>query len=159
MSYGLKTCETRSWATSYRGPLLICATKTWNPQVREQLTMALADDDSDWGRVIWALANRGITKLDDLPLGAALCAVDLVDVWPTDDAWTRPDFCPSEDEQSFGDYAPGRFAWITENLRRLPQPIPCKGAQGLWDVERVPGLAEAVGAALKPPPAKWPAGA
>ncbi|HEX2677838.1 MAG TPA: hypothetical protein VHM19_14395 [Polyangiales bacterium] len=28
----------------------------------------------------------------------------------------------------------GPFGWVLEDVRALPEPIPCKGAQGLWRV-------------------------
>lgn len=40
---------------------------------------------------------------------------------------------PDEPELSFGDYSPGRFAWLLADIRPLSQPIPARGAQGLWD--------------------------
>jgi hypothetical protein len=43
------------------------------------------------------------------------------------------DIPPDEPELSFGDYTPGRYAWILENVQALPGPIPCKGALGLWE--------------------------
>ena len=39
-----------------------------------------------------------------------------------------------EPERSFGDYTPGRYAWVLTNIRALKDPIPCKGALSLWDV-------------------------
>jgi hypothetical protein len=44
---------------------------------------------------------------------------------------------PPEPERSFGDYTPGRYAWILTNIKPLPAPIPAKGALGLWDWEPV----------------------
>jgi hypothetical protein len=40
---------------------------------------------------------------------------------------------PPEPELSFGDYTPGRYAWILTNVKALPEPIPAKGALGLWE--------------------------
>lgn len=37
-------------------------------------------------------------------------------------------------ERAFGDYAPGRYAWLLANVRALPEPVPCRGYQQLWDV-------------------------
>jgi hypothetical protein len=28
----------------------------------------------------------------------------------------------------------GPYGWVLEDVRPLPEPIPCRGAQGLWDV-------------------------
>lgn len=38
-------------------------------------------------------------------------------------------------EYVFGDYTPGRYAWILEDVKQLPEPIPAKGHQGLWNWE------------------------
>lgn len=53
---GRKTIETRRWATSYRGPLLICSSKEFDHDTAVDERAAL------------------------YPLGFALCIVDLVDV-------------------------------------------------------------------------------
>jgi hypothetical protein len=38
----------------------------------------------------------------------------------------------TEDERTFGNYFPGRFAWALANVRRLPEAVPLRGQQGLW---------------------------
>ncbi|MCM1566061.1 MAG: hypothetical protein NC238_08975 [Dehalobacter sp.] len=38
-------------------------------------------------------------------------------------------------ELAFGDYTPGRYAWILADVNPLPEPIPAKGALGLWEWE------------------------
>lgn len=45
---------------------------------------------------------------------------------------------PGEPELSLGNYAVGRYAWILENVKPLPAPIPVKGMQGLWNWEYNP---------------------
>jgi hypothetical protein len=35
-------------------------------------------------------------------------------------------------EAAFGNYEPGRFIWFLENIRRLEEPLPEPGRQGLW---------------------------
>ncbi len=35
-------------------------------------------------------------------------------------------------EFMFGDYTPGRYAWILANVRRI-EPVPAKGMQRLWE--------------------------
>jgi len=66
-------------------------------------------------------------KLNMLPLGAALCIADLIDVQPTDNLPPLP-----MREMVFGNFASGRFAWRLENIRLFPQPIPMRGLPGLW---------------------------
>jgi len=37
-------------------------------------------------------------------------------------------------EEEYGDYSPGRFAWITDNCRPV-KPFPVVGQQGLFNVD------------------------
>lgn len=37
-------------------------------------------------------------------------------------------------ERFFGNYEPGRWAWLAHQQRKLPTPIPCRGAQTFWNV-------------------------
>lgn len=37
-------------------------------------------------------------------------------------------------DDPFGDFGPGRFAWTVEDPRPLPQPVPWKGAQGIFEI-------------------------
>jgi hypothetical protein len=39
-------------------------------------------------------------------------------------------------EVPFGDYTPGRFAWVLAAVRALAEPIPARGAFGLWTWEQ-----------------------
>lgn len=36
-------------------------------------------------------------------------------------------------EYLFGDYTPGRYAWILEDIKPLENPTPAKGMQRLWN--------------------------
>jgi hypothetical protein len=35
-------------------------------------------------------------------------------------------------EEPYGDYTPGRFAWVCDGVVPIRRPIPCRGRQGLW---------------------------
>ena len=37
----------------------------------------------------------------------------------------------SDTEGFYGDYRTGRWGWVLGNVRRLPEPVPWKGSQGL----------------------------
>ena len=37
-------------------------------------------------------------------------------------------------EKEFGDYEPGRWAWLMGHAQLLDEPIACKGALGLWTI-------------------------
>lgn len=36
---------------------------------------------------------------------------------------------------NFGDYSPGRWAWLLKNIEPLKEPVPAKGKQGWWKWE------------------------
>lgn len=124
MALGVKTVETRSWSTRYRGDLLICAAKTRHTQ-----------DE------FWALCNPAIRRAlealppgSDLPRGVALALVELVDVVPVEQVAADP----------YGNFQPGRFAWVTRNLRPLPEPVPIVGRQGLFEVDLPAAVVERI---------------
>lgn len=136
---GAKTYETRSWPTSYQGPLLICAAKF----KMEDLTDYLMDPDFERGlKPLWD------SGAEELPFGQALCIVDLVGCIPVERFDVSPNYLelvelhmmPHRfdmlgDDIFFGNFLPGRFAWKLTNLRRLERYYPVKGHQGLWDQE------------------------
>ena len=119
VAWGEKQYETRSWPTSYRGPLAIHASKSKDGWEVWMFNAFYHD----------ALARAGIQHFDALPLGVVLCVVDLVDVMRTETLRGKI----SQQEEQFGDHSMGRFAWKLENVRVLCEPIPCRGFQQLWD--------------------------
>lgn len=55
---------------------------------------------------------------------------------PTHGAAIDPDDGLSIPEQApYGDFTPGRYAWLLDDIEPLPEPIPARGAQGLWEWE------------------------
>jgi len=118
IALGEKHYETRHWVTPYRGPLVIhAAARKVRP---DELNLQILD----------TLGAHGL-EIDDLPLGAGLCVVNMTKVWNTT---TLVTFAGLDiKERSFGNYTPGRYAWQLDNLRVFPQPIPAKGEQGLWE--------------------------
>ncbi len=117
VAYGYKRFETRSWPTHYRGPLVIQAAKRI-PRSAELRP----------GPIREALAAIGVAG--DFPFGCALAVVDVTAVYRTEAVLVKE--MVIGDELAFGDYGPGRYAWRLENLRRLAQPVPLRGRQGLW---------------------------
>lgn len=110
MPLGLKAIETRHWSTRYRGLLVIHAAKRWTRDEREFAEM------------------QGLTL--PLPLGALVAIGRLVDIQPTEKLIGTI----SSVESEWGNYGPGRFGWIFEDIHPLPEPIPYRGAQGFFDV-------------------------
>jgi len=128
MAVGAKRNETRGprFTLAFRGDLVVCAAKHQD-----------ADCEACLARTEFQTALAGMphryTEWRDLPLGAALCVVE---VWLA----TRVDLAMPQAardtlttrEQVFGDYSPGRTVLLTRNLRRLRRPVPVVGRQGLW---------------------------
>ena len=151
-----KRIETRSWSTNYRGPLAIHQAKgagdfgsfkairdLCGTQPFFNTLMHIVPDYNDY-------CDRNAI-FEQLPLGAIVATCELHDCVPTRQNWHQEEtpwlICadakstavwhvpPPEPERSFGDYAPGRYAWLLANIRALETPIPCKGALGLWNYE------------------------
>jgi activating signal cointegrator 1 len=151
VAIGAKRIETRSWSTKYRGPLAIHAAKKF-PQEAWDIC-----EEYPFFDALYAGGFGGVRKdeFEDneaflyqqmLPLGCAIATCELVICMPIPKfmtnffiphegigTFTLP---PGEPELSFGDYTPGRFAWILANIKPLPDPVEAKGMLGLWEWER-----------------------
>lgn len=143
-----KHIETRGRATSYRGPLAIHQAKSLRYVGGKQGRFRLCSVDP------FASALRAFHPLAPsypeawLPFGAIVATCELLDCvetmpkWATITPWltaswnsTTYHVPPGEGsyERAFGDYTPGRYAWLLGNIKALPTPIPCVGRQWLWD--------------------------
>lgn len=145
VAVGAKTIETRSWRTDYRGPLAIHAAKGLGPVggIRGLGKICRHDPFSSVLREHGVMNERGFIRAGAMPRGAIVAVAELVSVWKThlipdvltlewgtrDGTWRM-----TPQERAFGDYTPGRHAWLLAEVRRLPEPIPCKGALSLWEV-------------------------
>lgn len=136
-----KQIETRSWATDYRGILAIHATSRSPAIPRELLT---------YQPFIDAMLSGNYRDEKDLPCGAIVAICWLADCVPI-----TPEFVAtlSQDERTFGDYSPSRYAWKLENTRQLAEPILCRGHQRLWNwSERIlgpdPGIVDRIKKAI-----------
>ena len=179
---GVKTIETRSWSTRYRGPLAIHAGLAWAPGFSMRALWHDPDVDTPErdrndllveklrcepfedinGSGWWTVDRYG---RGHVPLGAVVATCTLADVVPTDPldwpgkvnpytGWAMNgdgseaslDFCGSrgkgrrvqfdwDEQRPFGDFIPGRYAWLLTDVQPLAEPIPAKGRQGLWGWE------------------------
>lgn len=114
---GHKEFETRSWTTPYRGWLGIHASKGFPRDCQ-----GLLEEEP-----FLSALNR---PPEEMPRGAVVGMVFLRDVMPTET--TLKVHVISNQEEEFGDWYPGRFAWWLGSPRLLPKPIPWRGALGLW---------------------------
>lgn len=130
-----KRIETRSWATTYRGPLAIHASKGFPQEYQELLRVepfrsVLFRDGYGWG-----MQAPWVRHDESLPRGAIVAVADLVDCNRTE-RYLRSDIWRNlpPHEKEFGDYTEGRYGLLLANVRRLAEPVPCRGALSLWEV-------------------------
>lgn len=148
----VKRIETRSWSTSYRGRLLIHASKR-----RFGLGSDTAEFIRSWPLSVYQALPRphaDAEMCDNYPLGAIVGSVDLVevvptldtdyDIWPpehrsADVAWDADGSGWSnaihlagggqptkryENQRPYGDFGPGRFAWIFGDAKATTERCP-----------------------------------
>ena len=133
IALGYKRYETRSWSTTYRGPLLIHASAGKPKWAREVCK---------YDPIIRQLLARHGLTFDTLPRGVLLSSCELLEVsrilhrrgseWGQEPQALSPAEL-SDTELACGDYTPGRFAWQLAQVHLLANPRPAKGALGLWD--------------------------
>lgn len=149
IAIGAKRIETRSWWTGYRGPLAIHAAKGPSTIGWMQLQHMCRNVEPFASTLAHLIEGEHVAER--LPLGCVVAIADLVDCVRIATSWThRTETLPhtigrhlddgtpvlwelTDQEIAFGDYTPGRFAWLLDNVRALPVPVPARGAQGLWD--------------------------
>lgn len=155
VAIGAKQIETRSWGTRYRGPLAIHASQGM-PGWAEDACY----EDPFW-TVFWEHFPMELLRKPAklwFPRGQVIATCTLADclpikakpdgtacVAPDDEglmrAWTpftlgkvggSSGAETTEHETAFGDYTPGRYGWLLENVKPI-EPIPARGSLGLWD--------------------------
>lgn len=125
---GAKKIETRGWKTDYRGLVAIHAAKVWTSTQREA-AMRLLPEIEGFTSVGGASMVAVATWVQDpaaWPRGVVVALASLTDCVPTERLH------PGEREGFWGDYSPGRFAWLLEGVRALELPYSMRGRQGLW---------------------------
>jgi hypothetical protein len=136
VAIGAKRIETRSWKTSYRGPIAIHAAKAFPGGCKD-----LCISDAFRRGLGWPDPNGKVTQewLDEmarltkaLPVG---CVVATANIVHCIDADLIPTFVHpfTEQERAFGNYDAGRFGFLLEDVQQLAAPIPAKGALSLWE--------------------------
>lgn len=137
VAIGAKRIETRSWATNHRGSLAIHAAQLFPKWARD-----LCGDDP----YTFDLVKGGYKSPETLPRGAvvATCSIISCLLIQADGLYFVADRgrirvkvyeLPAEPELSFGDFTPGRWAWMLKGQKQLSVPVTAKGHQGLWNWE------------------------
>ncbi len=114
VAVGLKTYETRSWPTTYRGPLAIHAAKYVVPD--SQLPKLLIAEAEAWMDL----------SLADFPRGVIVATAHL-------SICRRAENIPRDLRNHWGNFAQGRWAWLLSAVTAVDPPIPARGYQRLWN--------------------------
>lgn len=111
---GDKRVENREWFTSYRGPLLIHAGKSrsWLDGQTDAELEAEFGRKIEFGAIVARSILVGCFHIDRIQTG------EYDGRFP----WLKTHA-----------HANGTWCWVLEDVERLPEPIPYKGAQGLWE--------------------------
>lgn len=153
VAIGAKRIETRSWNTKYRGPLAIHVSKRkeidhlkwWSEPWASALQGTLVKIDT----IPVHLNKLGISGTryeiikENLHYGCVIATCELIHVTRVpSDAWLNnlteigyslSSWKISEQELAFGDFSAGRYLWLLNNVKMLPEPVAARGAMGLWE--------------------------
>lgn len=138
IAIGAKRIETRSWQTKYRGPIAIHSSAHWSNKERNLVythpfDMVLTQDRAHRNPNFFEALSWQF-----LPTGKILATANLVDCIPTEKIPYDLNHPHADSanafEEHFGDYLPGRFAWILEDVKALKEPMDYRGSLGLWDI-------------------------
>lgn len=129
-----KLVENRTQLWTYRGTLAIHAGSRWSElggdsQLIREAFREVAPDYAGPYIPEWLFTAAAAERVPGVAAGAIIGLVDLVD------CHSEARCCAPWGESSDGEQG-GRERRVThlvlENPRELPEPIPCRGALGLW---------------------------
>ena len=140
VAIGAKRIETRSWSTSYRGPMAIHAAKGF-PGWAQRMC------ESEIFRHALVAGGEAVAEpMQSLPRSVVLCTCTLIDCLPMEafgclsgifDDYPELD---TPQERAFGDFdvfdssnGRRRYALVLESVKPLATPVAATGALGLWE--------------------------
>lgn len=144
IAFGAKPHETRSWGTSYRGPIAIHAGLKPAHEL-DGITSKAICKAFDWPYEPYKTDIAPLIR--KFPHGAVIAIATLTECWQVikhtatavilrQSNGIGEDKIPIDTPYlMFGDYSIGRYIWELADIRVLPIPIPAKGKQGLWNWE------------------------
>lgn len=113
----IKTVETRSWKTKYRGEIYIHAS-----------LKKINIKDERIKKLLELLPNK------DMQYGHIICKCNLIDCIYMDEDYVN-NIKKNKQEYLCGHYEVGRYGWVLELIEVLKEPIPAKGHLGIWNYE------------------------
>ena len=139
IALGIKSVETRSWVTGYRGQLAIHAAKRPIKQseldaiayaYKCQLAICAANRPIERCK-IKMISQLSSTWLDEIayPLGCVVAVCDVADC-----IGITPQLISQQlpAELVVGNWESGRYAWLLSNVQPI-RAVPASGKQGFWD--------------------------
>jgi len=119
--------ETRTWRTTYRGPVAIHTSK--------QIDKAACTH-----KAIQVLLGKHGYTVDNLPTGKIIAVCHLINCLKVTDNQTtwavlENGMIVSENNYFLGDFNEGNYAWEVQDMKMLDHPIPAKGHLGLWEYD------------------------
>jgi hypothetical protein len=114
---GVKRIDARCWRTGYRGPVAIYALDKFPEGAALKLC---------WYPTVRAALGGDVRRM---PLGAILGTVELVECIRTEDL--TPTLLTRR-EQLWGNYSPGKWAFVFRGAERFRTPVRAAGRTGLW---------------------------
>lgn len=130
LASGKKRCETRSWKTNYSGEILIHAGK------KDPLWGISAMGDEAWAKALLAIIQyEKFDRFERFPTGAIIGKATLAGCVQIDRQMAERIREQHPDEYAFGDFTPGRYAWVMDEAVLFDEPVPASGKQGLWNWE------------------------
>ena len=111
---GIKTIETRSWKTNYRGELYIHTSKKRERRTDDKFlnAMELVNSAPIYGHII------------------AKCI--LSDCIEITESFAESIYLLDKTNYNLGNFSSGRYAWILTDIIPLADYIPAIGKQGFW---------------------------
>jgi hypothetical protein len=156
---GIKKFETRGWPTKYRGPLAIHASAMSFKRVLKQ-TFPLHEwtyHPDHYAKEEFIIRMGDAMKMDanqvesffiGLKYGAVIGYGQLIGCHEIEEMENREEGCrivdakgnpvyvtPQDNEYYMGGWSHGRYAWEFDAMTILDEPVPIKGAQGLWNLK------------------------
>lgn len=131
---GAKKWETRSWKPS---PTMIYLLQKDGLLIHSSAKF----ESLHRGLMTFPPFTKYLDEIGSFPLGKIIGFVKLGRVLTTKDwaAEFKPELQYPYEEQEFGNYESGRWAWELTNLIKFDIPIPAKGSLSFWDYnDRIP---------------------
>lgn len=132
LAAGKKRMETRSWKTNYRGEILLHA-----GGMRFNYFSDVCHGRKDLKSYFEGVGIGSDADLQTLPFKAIVGKAVLVNCVQIDALTAEFIRKQHPEEYAFGDFTPGRYAWIMEHAVLFKKPVPASGKQGLWNWDPV----------------------